>query len=968
MSSRKSHKEYLLTVVVGVLLAVLLPAGAPGSPTDIPGLVLRLDADKAYVTRNADNLVSSWSDVTDTANNTTPDNVVQGDPHRRPRWVDKAINGRPALQFDGGDFLNNTAGNLVTAGSARTVFLVGRLEDRSTGATLFAFRRSTSAEKPLFGVNLYAGGDPPSMFLVYTDGAHGDRNAPIAEPGIALEALRRPFISTHRSTGSDQTIAVALNGVPLKISHAAAVSTEGGLDGFTIGGSENLPNAGWHGLIAEVLVYDRELKAADRKQVGLYLAKKYSIPDYGVTILPRMRVVAVVRRPDALRTAVTLDNNLLGAKFDTETGSLIQLTNKLTSEAMDVGGDEFQIEATEWTVAQKDAALVSLVKQSDEQVEATYQAEGRKIVATWRLGKGHHFLEKQLVISSLSPFGFRRVVISRPAFAGVPLRLVKYRHMQTVTYFGRSPRGGVFVGVELAFDRSSQDGQNRVTLGYAPGLKVEADQTIVCEPIYLGVYRKQDDEQEEEGLPLVSESQAMVAMTSAVLPPLHQRLGPLMCGWWSETFRGPYRTEADAEHDMRSIDFCKDCGIDIVSDGRTWSGDTLKVNALVGDQKLQLSELALTVARYARQKGIRWVFWPTMGHSDPWTDRGGQLRLDKPEWKMIHEEPDHVRSKPASCFGCGPFYDWSITIQLAAMNAGQYGAWCMDGDFYGGAGFGGGRSNSVHPARCHSKVHDHVTPDVDYVCQRNLTELARLMRRRDPEVYMLYCRPPMDLGVWALRHVDASFTVNEWARLEGLPGMGPQPVNVLLGDKIRHWSRIRVHHHFFPHYLDSPQVFAAPKSMTQWKGIDWQSDHIDYIMLSALSSSPNQTYYLPSQAGVPAEDRRRIKKWLDWARRNIEYIMVRKDLSDWPAAGTVDGSAHFVEDRGFVFLFNPNKTSLYGEFALTEGSVGLKRKGAFCVTQDYPVSDQTAKASYGETIRWLVPRETAVVVRVEPAD
>ena len=964
MLKRDSSQKRLLAAAPASLLA----ASALASPVDVRGLVLRLDADAAHVTRDSDGLVSSWSDVIETGSNLSSDHVGQTDSARRPLWVEKAVGGRPALKFDGGDLLVNTESNLVVAGSARTVFVVGRLDDRTNGATLFTFRRSTTAQKPLFGVNLYVHGSN-GPFLVYTDGSHGHRNTPILERAIALEAIRRPFVSAHHCAGSGQAVGVDLNGIPLSISSAATVSAEDGLTGFAVGGTATLPDNGWHGLISEVLVYNRALDPAERNAVGSYLARKYGIQGYGVAILPRLHVaVPEVRRPNALAEAVTLENDLIAAKFDSRTGSLIELTNKLAKQTLDVWGDEFRIEASELTLEQRDADLVSLGKESEEQLQATYQADGCKVVATWRLGREQHFLEKRLVVTSSSAFGLRDLVISRPGFSGAPLELVRYRHMKSTTYFGRSLGGGIFLGVELAFDHSSLDARNRVTLGYAPNLKIKEREQIVCEPIYLGVYGRHEGEQEQEALPLASESEAMVAMTAAILPPTHRRLGPLMCGWWSETFRRPYRTAAHAEHDMRSIDFCKECGIDIISDGRTWSGATLEVNALKGDEELRLSELALKVAHYARQQGVRWCFWPTMGNSDPWSGRGRQLRPDRPDWTMIHEGADRANSKPAACFGHKPFYGWSVKINVEAMDAGRYGAWCMDGDFAGGAGWGGGPSGSVHPARCHSKLHDHVTPDIDYCCQRNLTELAGLMRRRYPDVYMLYCRPPMDLGVWALRHVNASFTVNEWAEAKGLPGLGSQPVNVMMGDKIRYWSRIRVHHHFFPHYLDSPQVFVAPRSMGNYAKHDWPSDHIDYIMLSALSSSPNQTYYLPSQAGLPADDKRQIKRWLDWGRKNIDFLMVRKDLPDWPAVGKVDGSAHICGDRGLVFLFNPNKNPQEGTFALTEKSIGLKQAGAFELAQEHPEPDRRISARHGDMVCWEVAGESTVILRVRPSD
>jgi len=160
-------------------------------------------------------------------------------------------------------------------------------------------------------------------------------------------------------------------------------------------------------------------------------------------------------------------------------------------------------------------------------------------------------------------------------------------------------------------------------------------------------------------------------------------------------------------------------------------------------------------------------------------------------------------------------------------------------------------------------------------------------------------------------------------------------------------------------------VFAAPKSMTNWKGIDWQSDHIDYIMLSALSSSPNQTYYLPSQAGIPAEDKRRIRNWLDWGREKIDYIMVRKDLPDWPAAGKVDGSAHILEDRGYVFLFNPNSEALDGTFSLDE-SIGIVKGERFHVSSVHPAGETRTNLARGQTVIWSIPGQTAVVLEIAP--
>jgi hypothetical protein len=82
------------------------------------------------------------------------------------------------------------------------------------------------------------------------------------------------------------------------------------------------------------------------------------------------------------------------------------------------------------------------------------------------------------------------------------------------TFFGRTVKGGFLTGVEMPFDAWSAKGR-QVLLAYSPSLKVRVGEAVSCEAAYLGVYRRLPGEQETEGLPLESESDAMVAMNAA---------------------------------------------------------------------------------------------------------------------------------------------------------------------------------------------------------------------------------------------------------------------------------------------------------------------------------------------------------------------------------------------------------------------------------------------------------------------
>lgn len=489
-------------------------------------------------------------------------------------------------------------------------------------------------------------------------------------------------------------------------------------------------------------------------------------------------------------------------------------------------------------------------------------------------------------------------------------------------------------------------------MGFAPSLKMVAGEKLVCEPAYFGVYRRGQHDKETTGHALPSESEAMVAMSSAILGPPRFGFAPMACGWHSEMEHGPY-TEDSVAGDLKSLDFLASCGIDLVSDSHPWGGEIAKMNALGPNDKYELSPQVRKVLEHAQKVGVKVVMWSTMTNTHPWFG-GKPFRADRPDWMLdaaAVDVPADQKDSKGNCMGNKPFLDWLTRVNLDGLATGYYKSWVMDGDFFGGMGW----YTTVVPVKCRSDKHDHLPGDANYACQRALGQLIESVRRHYPNTYIWTCRPPQDLGVWAMRNVDVCFTLVE---------LGEAKNNLAAGDEIRTFSRTRVHRDFFPHYLDQPVAFLNLYAGSKSK---WLEDHLDFIMLSALGSSPNQLFYLPTKTGIPDADKAEIRKWLDWGRKNIEYLKVRKDLPDWPAADKVDGSAHMVNDRGLVFLFNSGKNTLPGEFTLTEDSIGLKGKGNFQVSQEYPASDRKIVSTSGQTVRWEVPAEGAIVLRVQPA-
>ena len=76
--------------------------------------------------------------------------------------------------------------------------------------------------------------------------------------------------------------------------------------------------------------------------------------------------------------------------------------------------------------------------------------------------------------------------------------------------------------------------------------------------------------------------------------------------------------------------------------------------------------------------------------------------------------------------------------------------------------------------------------------------------------------------------------------------------------------------------------------------------------------------------------------------------------------------AHIVEDRGLIFLFNPNPTPLSGRFRLDGERLGITKRNRFEVVQTYPASGVTQPVNLGQEVVWEVPAQTGIVLSIAP--
>ncbi|MCX6226655.1 MAG: hypothetical protein NTV01_18225, partial [Bacteroidia bacterium] len=118
---------------------------------------------------------------------------------------------------------------------------------------------------------------------------------------------------------------------------------------------------------------------------------------------------------------------------------------------------------------------------------------------------------------------------------------------------------------------------------------------------------------------------------------------------------------------------------------------------------------------------------------------------------------------------------------------------------------------------------------------------------------------------------------------------------------------------------DAKDVMRRDKYRTRdWDYLGWK-----FNMISAIATAPfnHVVNYLPARDeqefnAFTKADKQFFKKWMDFTDGNAGYLKNIMPIIGQPMVGRCDGTSAILNNKGYIFLFNPNYRKMNAEFHL----------------------------------------------------
>lgn len=490
---------------------------------------------------------------------------------------------------------------------------------------------------------------------------------------------------------------------------------------------------------------------------------------------------------------------------------------------------------------------------------------------------------------------------------------------------------------------------------------------------------------------------------------------------YNQGFAAAYRSPKGVEEWCHAIDIAAQLGIEVASNLGGWYPYDLHYSEEAAEG-FDVNEDAQRVLDYARSKGVKLGFYT--GGGEPLCDLfriSSDLNFlpEKKDWKVLDASGQPFRNLhrletikgrgwwdaapdkagEINCIANKPFADWYLDVQDATIKKYGLGFWSWDWR----TGPGTMKDWQVGYIKCYSEEHGHLPGDCTYNQWKNAMYVLRGLKERNPDVWIQTYWGHKRYGPWFLRYIDTHENVYE---------LGPQNRDFIFptihltqqyADAIRFqcwwnqnlrflppwknysffscWTTCRIARQFRSVTWDRQAGFS--RCIPYWKSLEEievpsRREYLDemswrYGLLSAIAMGGALVNDILPEPEEHPEFFAFFKKWVNWARENNRYLQTIRSIFGAPEIGAVDGYAHVIGDRGFLFLFNPNARKKQVTISLDE-SIDLKTQGLSMVVELYPqegraiLGPENGFFPYGSELKLTIPASQAVVLEIKPKD
>jgi prepilin-type N-terminal cleavage/methylation domain-containing protein len=226
--------------------------------------------------------ISTWKDINPQSN--VKRDAVAGN---APTYTENAINGLPALKFNGStNYLENVANNMVNSNQLSVFFVMSRLSFAASNNSGWLSIWTTGQTQDFDNggsIAFYDGGNTTanqslSFNRCFGCGGAFDANQSSSHPGNNKAII---FSTIFDGANNNSYIygAAGINGAATVFTNPTSTSGVFNIQNIRIGARQSAGAVGnfWNGYIGEIIIYDRGLSDFERGQVEQYLAKKWGI-------------------------------------------------------------------------------------------------------------------------------------------------------------------------------------------------------------------------------------------------------------------------------------------------------------------------------------------------------------------------------------------------------------------------------------------------------------------------------------------------------------------------------------------------------------------------------------------------------------------------------------------------------------------------------------------------------------------